>query len=170
MTIKFYGLETRSFLLHKYIDTNLGYNIRHATDEDYYYDHYDEEYGEDDDDTEGSGSGDNPEQEVLLLPSFVSRIQHLLVNEGDTFSLHCVVDNIGKLMLMWKKDDQLFVLNDQLLNSNKRMSVDRVENGNTVTVRLAERDDEGIYTCQVTHKFTFTHLNICICHLIAQLN
>ena len=53
-------------------------------------------------------------------------------------------------MLMWKKDDQLVALNDQVLSSNDRMTVQMVEDGNMLKVILAERDDGGNYSCEVT--------------------
>ena len=70
-----------------------------AQDDDYYT-HYDEEYGEDDYDEEesGSGSGDS-EEEVLLLPKFTSPIQNVTVNEGDSFNLSCSVDSLGEMLL-----------------------------------------------------------------------
>ena len=36
------------------------------------------------------------EAAVGIIPSFVSEPQHILVNEGDTFNIHCMVDQLGK--------------------------------------------------------------------------
>ena len=44
-------------------------------------------------------------------------------------------------MLMWKKDDQLVALDDQVLRRNGRMSVEKVERGSCLSVMLSERED-----------------------------
>ena len=85
--------------------------------DDYYYEHYDQEYGDVKEevkkstifpkyytycfccqDHEGSGSGDaaQEEAELLLLPKFLSHPQNVTVIEGSSFDLHCIVDNLGK--------------------------------------------------------------------------
>ena len=84
--------------------------------DDYYYEHYDQEYGDVKEeviksnsfpkyilcfcqDNEGSGSGDaaqEEEAELLVLPKFLSRPQNVTVIEGSSFDLHCSVDNLGK--------------------------------------------------------------------------
>ena len=54
----------------------------------------------------------------------------------------------GDLMLMWRKDDQLVALHDQVLTTNGRLSVEKVEEGSLLSVMLAEREDGGVYSCQ----------------------
>ena len=56
---------------------------------------------------------------------------------------------LGNLMLMWKKDDQIFLLQNKILSPNKRLTVDYDENGNTVSIKEARKEDAGIYACQV---------------------
>ena len=53
-------------------------------------------------------------------------------------------------MLMWKKEDQLVALAEKVLTSNTRMSVTRMAEGTGLTVILAEREDAGLYTCQLS--------------------
>ena len=50
----------------------------------------------------------------------------------------------GDLMLMWRKDDQLVALHDQVLTTNGRLSVEKVEQGSLLSVMLAEREDGGV--------------------------
>lgn len=59
---------------------------------DYSYDdlYYYEQYDEDDD------QYSSEEATVGTIPTFVSEPQHILVNEGDTFNIHCMVDKLGK--------------------------------------------------------------------------
>ena len=57
---------------------------------DYYEDeYYYEQYGDDDQYT-------SEEVTVGTMPAFVSEPQHILVNEGDTFDIHCMVDQLGE--------------------------------------------------------------------------
>ena len=53
-------------------------------------------------------------------------------------------------MMMWKKEDQLVALAEKVLTSNSRMSVTRVAEGTMLSLMLAEREDAGLYTCQLT--------------------
>ena len=54
-------------------------------------------------------------------------------------------------MLMWKKDDQIFLLQNKILSPNKRLTVDYDENGNSVSINEARKEDAGVYACQVKH-------------------
>ena len=54
--------------------------------DEYYYEQYDE----------GDDQYTSEEATVGTIPSFVSEPQHILVNEGDTFNIHCMVDQLGK--------------------------------------------------------------------------
>ena len=58
---------------------------------------------------------------------------------------------LGNLMLMWKKDDQIFLLQNKILSPNKRLTVDYDENGNSVSIKEARKEDAGVYACQVKH-------------------
>ena len=58
---------------------------------DYNYDdeYYSEQYGDDDQYTSAEATAGK-------IPTFVSEPQHILINEGDTFNIHCMVDQLGK--------------------------------------------------------------------------
>ena len=82
----------------------LGIKVRHKN-EDYYdiYEHYDEEYGDDDDDGSGSGDMSNFELENnLIVPKFISESKNLFINEGDNFSLPCYVDDLSRFNFILK--------------------------------------------------------------------
>ena len=53
-------------------------------------------------------------------------------------------------MLMWKKDDQLVALAEKVLTSNPRMSVTRLAEGTRLGLMLAEREDAGLYSCELS--------------------
>ena len=106
--------------------------------DDYYYEHYDQEYGDVKEevkksflfheyytycfccqDHEGSGSGDaaQEEAELLLLPKFLSHPQNVTVIEGSSFDLHCIVDNLGKQKTLNKRAPIVFL--NYFKNSNQ---------------------------------------------------
>ena len=53
---------------------------------------------------------------------------------------------------MWKKGNNILAINDKLFENDKdgRMKLEKVLNGNKLSIRLAEEDDGGEYICQVT--------------------
>ena len=56
-------------------------------------------------------------------------------------------------MLMWKKDNQLFILNNKVLIQeslqNPRIQVTPLKSGNLLSVNKAKKSDAGHYSCQV---------------------
>ena len=54
-------------------------------DDEYYY----EQYGDADQYT-------SAEATAGPISTFLSEPQHILINEGDTFNIHCMVDQLGK--------------------------------------------------------------------------
>ena len=54
-------------------------------EDEYYYEQYDED-----------DQYESEEATVGTIPTFVSEPQHILVNEGDSFNIHCMVDQLGK--------------------------------------------------------------------------
>ena len=66
---------------------------------------------------------------------------------------------------MWKKDNQLFILNNKVLtqepSQNPRIQVTPLKSGNILSVKKAEKLDAGLYSCQVKHdknKYDFLNL------------
>ena len=81
--------------------------------EDYPADYYnDEEYYNDDtynyDDSEegeeaAGREGEQHEAVVRRNPKFISQPKKVMVNEGDTIKLPCLVDKIDNFVILWKK-------------------------------------------------------------------
>ena len=59
----------------------------------------------------------------------------------------------ANLMMMWKKDNQLFILNNKVLtqepSQDPRIQVTPLKSGNILSVKKAEQSDAGFYSCQV---------------------
>ena len=58
--------------------------------------------------------------------------------------------DLENLMIMWKKDNQLFILNNKVLTQESyRIKVKPLKGGNILSVKRAKNSDAGLYTCQV---------------------
>jgi len=92
------------------------------------------------------------EVELTNIPKFITTAESMMINEGDTIKLSCVVDNLDNLIIMWKKGNKIIAINDKLfeIDEDDRTQVEKIPNGNKLTIRLAEEDDAGEYLCQVT--------------------
>ena len=53
---------------------------------------------------------------------------------------------------MWKKGNKIIAIDDKLFEPDEddRTKLEKVENGNKLTIKLAGEDDAGEYLCQVT--------------------
>eukprot|EP00092_Neocalanus_flemingeri_P008763 GFUD01009436.1.p1 GENE.GFUD01009436.1~~GFUD01009436.1.p1 ORF type:complete len:618 (+),score=134.10 GFUD01009436.1:101-1954(+) len=89
------------------------------------------------------------EVESTSIPKFISVAKSIMMNEGDTIKLSCIVDKLDNLIIMWKKGNKIIVLNDKPFENDERIKVEKVPNGNKLSIRLAEEDDAGDYLCQV---------------------
>ena len=100
------------------------------------------------------------EKEVMSTPQFVTSSQSILVNEGDTVRLPCLVDRLEGFVMLWKKNSDIITVASQIID--KRVRLDEEKNGNHLIIDLATPEDEGDYTCQIsaykpteiTHKVT----------------
>jgi len=92
------------------------------------------------------------EVELTNIPKFITNAKSIMVNEGDTIKLSCVVDKLDNLIIMWKKGNKIIAIDDKLFEPDEddRTKLEKVENGNKLTIKLAGEDDAGEYLCQVT--------------------
>jgi hypothetical protein len=100
------------------------------------------------------------EKEVMATPKFISSAQSVLVNEGDTVRLPCIVDRLEGFVMLWKKNSDIITVASQIID--KRVRLDEEKNGNHLIIGQATPEDSGAYTCQIsaykpteiTHKVT----------------
>jgi len=133
--------------------------------EDYPADYYnDEEYYNDDtynyDDSEegeeaAGREGEQHEAVVRRNPKFISQPKKVMVNEGDTIKLPCLVDKIDNFVILWKKKTAagktILTVGDTVTGSEDgRTKVEANSNGNLLVISLAEAEDGGEYTCQLS--------------------
>lgn len=97
------------------------------------------------------------EQVIHRLPTFTSVGETMLVNEGSTIRLPCIVNRLDGFVLLWKKGDEFVAVGEQMVVKNDpRIQLIRETNenggmiGNTLVISLAEESDAGDYVCQVS--------------------
>ena len=56
------------------------------------------------------------EKEVMATPKFISSPQSVLVNEGDTIRLPCMVDRLEGFVTLWKKNKDIITVTSQIIN------------------------------------------------------
>merc|ERR1712051_191532 len=85
------------------------------------------------------------------MPHFVTSSQNMLVNEGSTIKLPCLVNRLEGFVLLWKKGDDFVAVGDRIVNpGDARLQLVKETNGNTLVISLAEEVDAGDYVCQVS--------------------
>lgn len=108
---------------------------------------------EDADDGAGESIGDGTSDEenvIMVLPKFMTRQQNLMVNEGGTIRLPCIVDKLQGFVVMWKKGDKIVTVGKQVVAEKTRYQLTQEDNGNSLVISLAEEDDAGQYTCEIS--------------------
>jgi len=123
---------------------------------DYYNDaeYYNDEYIYDDNKNESNEIRDadgNKETVVKRNPKFVSTYKTIMVNEGDTIKLPCVVDKLDNFVIIWKKGAGILTVGDKPFDGkDARIKIEKISNGNRLVISLADFSDEGEYTCQLS--------------------
>ena len=74
---------------------------------------------------------------ILKLLTLMSELHSILFSDN--------------FVLIWKKGTNLIALNNKLIsNSDSRMKLETLEKGNLLIISLAEPQDAGDYTCQIS--------------------
>ena len=59
-------------------------------------------------------AGENTRQ--IIPPAFTSSPQTLLVDEGDTVRLPCIVDRLEGFVMLWKKEADIVTVAEQIID------------------------------------------------------
>ena len=64
------------------------------------------------------GEGDNSDEGegVMATPTFISQAQSVIVNEGATIRLPCIVDRLEGFVMLWKKDTEIITVASQIID------------------------------------------------------
>ena len=62
--------------------------------------------------------GDNSDEAegVMATPTFISQAQSVIVNEGATIRLPCIVDRLEGFVMLWKKDKEIITVASQIID------------------------------------------------------
>jgi hypothetical protein len=94
---------------------------------------------------------DHGEEVIVKMPYFQTSGQNMLVNEGSTIKLPCIVNRLEGFVLLWKKGEDFIAVGDRIVNpTDPRLQLIKETNGNTLVISLAEEEDAGEYVCQVS--------------------
>ena len=80
----------------------------------------------------------------MATPRFLSTPQTLLVNEGETIRLPCKVDRLEGFVMLWKKNNNIITVGDQIIDKSVRL--EKSENGNSIVMGPATIEDEAVGT------------------------
>ena len=116
-------------------------------DTDYDYEAANSDISEEDT-AEGTVINKGSEKEVMATPKFISAPLSVLVNEGDTVRLPCMVDRLEGFVMLWKKNNDIITVASQIID--KRVRLDEEKNGNHLIIGQATPEDSGAYTCQIS--------------------
>jgi len=90
------------------------------------------------------------EEDVDVTPKFVTETMNLVVTEGDTIVLPCVVTRLAGFVLLWRYNNNIITVGDQLVATDNRYSLESRNNGNNLRISLAEPADQGEYVCSIS--------------------
>merc|ERR1711936_1256714 len=85
---------------------------------------------------------------MMATPKFITQPQSVIVNEGETLRLPCMVDRLEGFVMLWKKNKNIITVASQIID--KRVRLDEEENGNHLVLSQATPEDSGEYTCQIS--------------------
>jgi len=94
-------------------------------------------------------SNDQPQEVVhVRTPKFISESMSMLVNEGETVRLPCIVDRITGFVLLWNQGEKVLTVANQVME--KRFRMEKKDNGNELIIDLVSPEDAGEYVCQIS--------------------
>ena len=94
------------------------------------------------------------EEEANFLPVFESSPTVYRVRRGNTARLECKVDNLGPMILSWKRlknnTSEYIVTGTIVMVRDKRFSVLTSSTSSMLLITLMTKEDTGEYVCEVS--------------------
>ncbi|XP_035794906.1 netrin receptor DCC-like [Anopheles albimanus] len=97
----------------------------------------------------GSSSKGNSAPNNGLVPRFISRGHTYRAVVGDTLVLPCEVENLGTLVLLWRRGSNVLTASQLMVTRDERI---RLVNGYNLEISELEPQDAGDYVCQISDK------------------
>ena len=84
-----------------------------------------------------------------ILPEIVTTGQVMRVEVGQSVHLPCMVNNLGKYVVMWKQKGRVISAGNLLVRKDNRFQLEISDNSFTLKVSDLTVDDASDYTCEV---------------------
>ncbi|XP_041760548.1 neural cell adhesion molecule 1 isoform X1 [Anopheles merus] len=97
----------------------------------------------------GSSSKGSSPPNNGLVPRFISRGHTYRAVVGDTLVLPCEVENLGTLVLLWRRGSNVLTASQLMVTRDERI---RLVNGYNLEISELEPQDAGDYVCQISDK------------------
>ena len=84
-----------------------------------------------------------------ILPDIVTAGQMLRVVAGQSVHLTCIVNNLGKYVVMWKQNKRVISAGNLLVRKDNRFSLNILENKFVLEIKDITLEDASDYKCEV---------------------
>jgi len=84
-----------------------------------------------------------------ILPDIVTAEQMLRVVAGQSVHLTCIVNNLGKYVVMWKQNKRVISAGNLLVRKDNRFSLNILENKFVLEIKDITLEDASDYKCEV---------------------
>ena len=84
-----------------------------------------------------------------ILPDIVTTRQVLRVVAGQSVHLTCIVNNLGKYVVMWKQNKRVISAGNLLVRKDNRFSLNILENKFVLEIKDITLEDASDYKCEV---------------------
>ena len=84
-----------------------------------------------------------------ILPDIVTTGQVLRVVAGQSVHLTCIVNNLGKYVVMWKQNKRVISAGNLLVRKDNRFSLNILENKFVLEIKDITLEDASDYKCEV---------------------
>ena len=92
--------------------------------------------------TDANAASKSTELEMTGTPKFVTAPQNIIINEGDTVRLPCIVERLEGFVLLWKRESDIITVAHQIID--KRVRLEEETNGNYLILGQAAPEDSGV--------------------------
>ncbi|XP_063706931.1 protein amalgam [Culicoides brevitarsis] len=99
----------------------------------------------------GDAKGLSSQLSASDVPRFLSRGHTYRAVVADTLILPCEVENLGKLVLLWRRGQNILTASKLMVTTDERI---RLVDGYNLEIRDLEPQDAGDYVCQIADKQT----------------
>ena len=95
---------------------------------------------------------DSTDDPIYKLPKFVTKRKNVIVDEGSTIRLPCVVDKLEGFVLLWKRGNEILAVGEQVItqDNKRRLKLINEADGAFLVISNAEEKDAGKYVCQIS--------------------